>query len=52
MTLTSFEGLESEAEALEEMYSILVSNMLSWLSDTLNDGGVGITLADLGFTSF
>lgn len=52
VTLTSFEGLESEAEALEEMYSILVSNMLSWLSGVLSDGGVGISLADLGFTAF
>lgn len=52
VTLTAYEGLENDLDALEELYSILVSNMLSWLSDTLNDGGVGISLADLGFTSF
>ena len=52
VTLTSFEGLESDFDTLREIYSILVSDMLDWLSGVLSDGGIGITLADLGFTAF
>ena len=52
VTLTSFDGLESDFDTLREIYSILVSDMLDWLSGVLSDGGIGITLADLGFTSF
>ena len=52
ITLTSYEGLESDYDNLHEVYSILTAHMLDWLADVLAENSVGITLADLGFVSF
>ncbi len=47
-----FYGMESNKDALLVMYASYFKSSLTWLEGLLEADNVGITLADLGFTSF